>query len=75
MSETTEPMGRLGVEVVAKISESKPGRRDGGYTRLFNDPDIGALVSRVQGTSIRAGNELEKLFCENLKTTVLRLLT
>ena len=46
---------------MVRIEESKPGRRDGGYARLFNDPDIGALVSRVHATSIRAGTELEHI--------------
>ena len=46
---------------MVKIADSNPGRRDGGYARLFNDPDIGALVSRVHATSIRAGTELEHI--------------
>ena len=46
---------------MVRIEESNPGRRDGGYARLFNDPDIGALVSRVHATSIRAGTELEHI--------------
>ena len=46
---------------MVRIDESNPGRRDGGYARLFNDPDIGALVSRVHATSIRAGTELEHI--------------
>ena len=46
---------------MVRIEDSKPGRRDGGYARLFNDADIGALVSRVHATSIRAGTELEHI--------------
>ena len=46
---------------MVRIEDSNPGRRDGGYARLFNDPDIGALVSRVHATSIRAGTELEHI--------------
>ena len=46
---------------MVRIEESNPGRRDGGYARLFNDPEIGALVSRVHATSIRAGTELEHI--------------
>ena len=46
---------------MVRIEESKPGRSDGGYARLFDDPDIGALISRVHATSIRAGTELEHI--------------
>ena len=46
---------------MVRIEGSNPGRRDGGYARLFNDPDIGALVSRVHATSIRAGTDLEHI--------------
>lgn len=46
---------------MVKIEESNPGRRDGSYARLFNDPELGALVSRVHATSIRAGTELEHI--------------
>lgn len=46
---------------MAKISESR-GRQDenSGYTRLFGNSEIGKLLSRVQATVIRQGNELEK---------------
>lgn len=46
---------------MVRIDQSKPGRRDGGYARMFNDPDIGAIISRVHATSIRAGTELEHI--------------
>ena len=46
---------------MVRIEDSKPGRRDGGYARLFNDADIGALASRIHATSIRAGTELEHI--------------
>ena len=46
---------------MVRISDTKPGRRDGGYTRVFNNPDIGSVVSRIQGTTIRAGTELEQI--------------
>ena len=46
---------------MVRIEDSNPGRRDGGYARIFDDPEIGALVSRVHATSIRAGTELEKI--------------
>lgn len=46
---------------MVRISESKPGRRDGGYARIFDNPDIGSVMSRVHATSIRAGTELERI--------------
>ncbi|MCY3660036.1 MAG: hypothetical protein OXG36_13590 [Caldilineaceae bacterium] len=46
---------------MSRIDQAKPGRRDGGYARIFADPDIGALISRVHATSIRAGTELEHI--------------
>ena len=58
-----------------KISESK-GRPDenSGYARLFGNQQLGQLLSRVQATVIRTGNELEKLIesetSEDLKATL-----
>jgi hypothetical protein len=58
-----------------KISESK-GRPDenSGYARLFGNQQLGQLLSRVQATVIRTGNELEKLIesetSDDLKTTL-----
>ena len=53
---------------MALIRERKPGRIDGGYTRLaealFGIPKLGALFSQCHGTSISAGTELEKLIWE-----------
>lgn len=46
---------------MAKIRETKEGRRDGGYSRLFGNEDLGALFSQIHATSIRAGTELELL--------------
>ncbi len=46
---------------MVRMSESKHGRRDGGYARLFDNSDIGSVISRVHATSIRAGTELEKI--------------
>jgi hypothetical protein len=47
---------------MAKISDSK-GRPDenSGYARLFGNQQLGQLMSRVQATVIRTGNELEAL--------------
>ena len=46
---------------MSRIASSNPGRRDGGYARIFDDADIGALISRVHGISIRAGTKLEHI--------------
>ena len=56
-----------GGPTMPKIKDSKPGRRDGSYTRMFDDADIGAMLSQVHATSIRAGTELEKLIQKHAK--------
>jgi hypothetical protein len=44
-----------------KIKDTKPGRKDGGYTRVLGNEELGALISRVHSTSISLGHELEKI--------------
>ena len=46
------------------LIRNKRGRTDGGYTRLFGDPQLGSLISRIQSAVISSGNELEKLIVE-----------
>lgn len=46
---------------MVRIAQGKPGRRDGGYARMFDDAELGALISRIHATSIRAGTELEHI--------------
>lgn len=46
---------------MVRIGDSKPGRRDGGYARVFDSPDIGSVISRIHATNIRAGTELEHI--------------
>ena len=46
---------------MVRITDSNQGRRDGAYTRLFDNPNIGAMISQIHSTSIRAGTELEKV--------------
>lgn len=46
------------------LIQLRTGRDDGGYTRLFGDPRLGRLLSRVQAAVIAAGSELEKLIIE-----------
>ncbi len=44
-----------------KIKDTKLGRKDGAYTRLLGNEELGALISRVHSASISSGLELEKL--------------
>lgn len=46
------------------LIRNRQGRKDGGYTRLFGDPQLGSLISRVQSAVISSGTELEKLVAE-----------
>ena len=48
---------------MALIENAKKGRKDGGYTRILGDEDVGALMSRLQAAVISAGTELKKLIC------------
>ena len=52
---------------MARIQDGKPGRPDGGYTRVVGDTQLGALLSRVHGTVISAGTELERTITERSK--------
>lgn len=52
-----------------KIRDAK-GREDGnsGYTRVFENEELGSLISRVQATVISNGTELERLLVERCNT-------
>jgi hypothetical protein len=50
------------------LIENRIGRDDGGYTRLFGDPLLGQLLSRVQSAVIASGSELERFVIENTQT-------
>ncbi|MER2520016.1 MAG: hypothetical protein ABTQ34_04915 [Bdellovibrionales bacterium] len=52
---------------MARISERRAGREDGGYTRVFGHKGLGALMSQVQATAIAAGNELEAMLAEQIR--------
>ena len=47
---------------MARLRDAK-GRTDGksGYSRVLGDEELGNLISRVQGTVISAGTELERM--------------
>ena len=49
------------------IADSFPGRKDGSYTLLFNDEDIGSLISAIHASSIKMGNALEDIIVANSK--------
>lgn len=52
-----------------KIRDQK-GRRDGnsGYTRVFDNSELGDLISKIQATVISNGNELEKIILSKTNT-------
>lgn len=50
------------------LIEKRKGRSDGGYTRLFGEPLLGQLLSRVQSAVIASGSELERFVVEKSKT-------
>lgn len=50
------------------LLRTRKGRDDGGYTRLFGDPNVGRLFSRVQAAVIQAGAELEQAVMELANT-------
>ena len=45
---------------MAKIRNSHPKNPSGGFDRLFDDPALGGLMSKVQSTVIANGSELER---------------
>src|SRR5438105_14465784 len=55
-----------------KIKNTKPGRKDGAYTRLLGDEQLGALISRIHAASISSGHELEKLILEKSNLFLVR---
>ena len=53
---------------MAKIRGRIPKESSGGYARVFGHEALGELMSKVQGTVISAGTELERLITERVKT-------
>ncbi len=53
---------------MAKISNAKGRVTGSGYSRVFNDEELGYLLSRVQATVISNGTELEKMIIERSNT-------
>ena len=46
---------------MARLRDARPKNASGAYERLFGDPQLGTLISKIQGTVIRSGTELERL--------------
>ncbi|MDE0423999.1 MAG: restriction endonuclease [Candidatus Poribacteria bacterium] len=53
---------------MAKIRGRIPKESSGGYARIFGNEALGELMSKVHGTSISAGSELERLVTERVET-------
>lgn len=49
---------------MAKIRNANPKSSSGGYTRVFNDENLGKLIQKIQSTVISNGTELEKYISE-----------
>ena len=46
---------------MAKIIDAKPKNTSGAYERVFNNKALGDLITKIQSTSIKNGNELENI--------------
>lgn len=51
---------------MAKIKNAKPKNSSGSYTRVFDDEDLGELITKVHSTSISNGSELESLILQHI---------
>ena len=47
-----------------KIRNMKPRSSSGGYERVFNNKELGDLLTKIQATVISNGSELERLILE-----------
>ena len=46
---------------MAKIRDAMPKNPSGAYERVFNSKELGELITKIQSTSIKNGNELESI--------------
>ncbi len=53
--------------LIERAKGRRPGQAPSGYTRLFGDEGLGNLMSRVQGTVIASGTELEHQIMARVK--------
>lgn len=49
---------------MARLRDAAPKNASGAYERLFGDPELGALVSKIQSTVIASGNEMERMIAD-----------
>lgn len=53
---------------MALIKDSNPKDVSGGYMRVFDDEELGLVLSKVQSAVIRAGKELENIIKDQTQT-------
>ena len=49
---------------MARLRNANPRNISGAYERLFGDPELGALASKIQSAVISSGNELERMIVD-----------
>ncbi|MDE0385000.1 MAG: hypothetical protein OXI22_14020 [Defluviicoccus sp.] len=49
---------------MARLRDAAPKNVSGAYVRLFGDPELGALASKIQSAVIASGNELERMIAD-----------
>ncbi|GMO58927.1 MAG: hypothetical protein Ta2D_04700 [Rickettsiales bacterium] len=52
---------------MAKIENANPKTSSGSYERIFNNKELGDLITKIQSTSISNGSELERIIIERCK--------
>ena len=56
-----------GDELMARIADCKPGRQNSAYTSLFDNSEIGSMLSQIHAASISAGADLQKILQRHAK--------
>lgn len=46
---------------MARLRDAKPKNTSGSYERIFGNPELGALASKIQSAVITSGSELEAM--------------
>ena len=52
---------------MAKVEKAKAANSTGSYARVLGVPELGALVSKIHSTSIRNGNQLERMIADRVE--------
>lgn len=52
---------------MARIIDAKPKNTSGSYERIFNNKELGNLITKIQSTAITNGTELEKIITKQCK--------